>query len=122
MPYLISVPPRLPIDKPEMVAINPETVELAWKPARVPDSIRHSSNLTYTIEVRNPPNFEWRELVSGLKLLNHTVKKLHPRVDYIFRIRAWNEYGPSEPSLPVSLYRPIRKLCLYLQLRLKLKK
>ena len=92
-----------------MVVINPETVELAWKQARVPDSIKHSSNLTYTIEVRTPPSFEWRELVSSLKEQNHTVKKLHPRIDYIFRIRAWNEYGCSEPSLPVSLYRPIRK-------------
>ena len=47
--------------------------------------------------------------MSGLKGLNHSVKKLHPRIDYIFRIRAWNEYGCSEPSLPVSFYRPVRK-------------
>ncbi|XP_034299497.2 titin homolog isoform X7 [Magallana gigas] len=101
------VPPRLPIEKPELYTISPESVTLTWKRARVPDKIRDTCNLTYTVEVRNPPNLDWRELVTSLTSTNTDIKGLHPRLDYLFRIRAWNEYGCSEPSLPVSLHRPI---------------
>lgn len=59
------------------------------------------------LQVRNPPNLDWRELVTSLTSTNTDIKGLHPRLDYLFRIRAWNEYGCSEPSLPVSLHRPI---------------
>nr|XP_022325338.1 uncharacterized protein LOC111125634 isoform X8 [Crassostrea virginica] len=101
------VPPRLPIEKPELYTISPESVALTWKRARVPDKIRDTCNLTYTVEVRNPPNLDWREMLTGLTTTNADIKGLHPRLDYLFRIRAWNEYGCSEPSLPVSLHRPI---------------
>ncbi|XP_062595919.1 titin-like isoform X3 [Saccostrea cucullata] len=101
------IPPRLPIEKPELYTISPESVTLTWKRARVPDKIRDTCNLSYTVEVRNPPNLDWRELVTGLTTTNTDLKGLHPRLDYLFRIRAWNEYGCSEPSLPVSLHRPI---------------
>nr|XP_022325334.1 titin-like isoform X5 [Crassostrea virginica] len=101
------IPPRLPIEKPELYTISPESVALTWKRARVPDKIRDTCNLTYTVEVRNPPNLDWREMLTGLTTTNADIKGLHPRLDYLFRIRAWNEYGCSEPSLPVSLHRPI---------------
>ncbi|KAL4217412.1 hypothetical protein ACF0H5_023862 [Mactra antiquata] len=100
------VPPRMPIEKPEMSIIDQESVELTWKPAIVAEAIKGMCNLSYTIEVRCPPNFEWRELVTGIRICSYTVTKLHPRIDYVFRIRAWNEYGTSETTLPVSLYRP----------------
>ncbi|XP_053385363.1 uncharacterized protein LOC123538773 isoform X2 [Mercenaria mercenaria] len=100
------VPPTLPIHKPDMIIIDQETVELSWRPAIVAEAIRGTCNLSYTIEVRCPPSFEWRQLVTGLKVCSHTVQKLHPRIDYIFRVRAWNEYGCSDAGLPVSLYRP----------------
>ena len=48
-------------------------------------------------------------MLTGLTVTNADIKGLHPRLDYLFRIRAWNEYGCSEPSLPVSLHRPIGK-------------
>ncbi|WAR10696.1 OBSCN-like protein, partial [Mya arenaria] len=100
------VPPRMPIEKPDMIIMSPDNIELTWHQARVPDAIKNTCNLTYTIEVRCPPSFEWREVASGLKVCFHNVSELHPKVDYVFRVRAWNEYGCSEPSLPVSLYRP----------------
>ncbi|KAL3855233.1 hypothetical protein ACJMK2_014453 [Sinanodonta woodiana] len=102
------VPPRMPVEKPELVQVNDETAHLHWKPAHVPKAVRDSCNLTYTVEVRTPPSFEWRELVSGLKSHTYTLTNLHPRLDYVFRVRGWNQYGSSEPGLPVSLYRPIR--------------
>ncbi|KAK3082883.1 hypothetical protein FSP39_007890 [Pinctada imbricata] len=101
------IPPRLPIEKPDLYTMTPETATLSWKPAKVPDRIRNTCNLTYSIEVRNPPGLDWRELVSGLTSTNYDLKNLHPRLDYLFRIRAHNEYGCSEPCLPVSLHRPI---------------
>ena len=61
--------------------------------------------------MRCPPSFEWRELVTGLKVCFHHVTGLHPKVDYVFRVRSWNEYGCSEPSLPVSIYRPYSGRC-----------
>ncbi|XP_021352030.1 titin-like isoform X3 [Mizuhopecten yessoensis] len=101
------IPPRLPIDKPELREISQDTASLSWKPAKVPDKIRSSSNLTYVIECRTPPNYEWRELKSGLTSTSFTLNNLHPRMDYMFRVRAHNQYGFSEASLPISLFRPI---------------
>ncbi|XP_069107585.1 twitchin-like isoform X2 [Argopecten irradians] len=101
------IPPRLPIDKPELREISQDTVSLSWKPAKVPEKIRSSSNLTYVIECRTPPNYEWRELKSGLTTTSSTLNNLHPRMDYMFRVRAHNQYGFSEASLPISLFRPI---------------
>ncbi|XP_060079443.1 obscurin-like [Ylistrum balloti] len=101
------IPPRLPIDKPELREISQDTVSLSWKPAKVPEKIRSSSNLTYVIECRTPPNYEWRELKSGLTSTSFTLNNLHPRMDYMFRVRAHNQYGFSEASLPISLFRPI---------------
>lgn len=68
------------------------------------------------LQVRNPPNLDWRELVTSLTSTNTDIKGLHPRLDYLFRIRAWNEYGCSEPSLPVSLHRPIGVYLLLMHL------
>ncbi|KAJ8321036.1 hypothetical protein KUTeg_002623 [Tegillarca granosa] len=101
------IPPRLPVEKPELFQLSPEKVTLSWKPARVSDRIKGTSKVTYSVEVRTPPSFEWRELASDLTSCVTDLNSLHPELDYIFRVRAYNEYGASEPTLPVSLYRPI---------------
>ncbi|XP_076089438.1 twitchin-like isoform X1 [Mytilus galloprovincialis] len=101
------IPPRLPLDKPDMTEDGPSTVSLRWRPAQVPERTRDKYPITYSIEVKNPPNFEWNDVESGLTGLSHTLKDIHPDVDYMFRIRAHNEFGSSEATLPVSLYRPI---------------
>ena len=104
-----SVPPRLPLDKPDMTEDDQSTVSLRWRPALVPDRARDKYPVTYSIEVKNPPNLEWRDIETGLTGLSHTLKNIHPEFDYMFRIRAHNEFGSSEATLPVSLYRPIGK-------------
>jgi len=42
----------MPIEKPDMFVLSPDNVELGWHSAKVPDLIRETCNLTYTIEVR----------------------------------------------------------------------
>jgi hypothetical protein len=41
----------MPIHKPDMIVINPETVELSWRPAILAEAIKGNCNLTYNIEV-----------------------------------------------------------------------
>ena len=106
---VFSVPPRLPLDKPDMTEDDQSTVSLRWRPALVPERARDKYPVTYSIEVKNPPNLEWRDIETGLTGLSHTLKNIHPEFDYMFRIRAHNEFGSSEATLPVSLYRPIGK-------------
>lgn len=107
--FPIPVPPRLPLDKPDLTEDDPSTVLLRWKPAQVPERAREKYPVTYSIEVKNPPGLDWREVEGGLTCLSHKLENIHPEVDYMFRIRAHNEFGASEATLPVSLYRPIGK-------------
>lgn len=51
--------------------------------------------------------FDWREAGSGIVGTTFHVKDLHPFLDYAFRVRAVNDFGYSEPTLPVFLNRPI---------------
>nr|XP_034299501.1 obscurin isoform X4 [Crassostrea gigas] len=73
-------------------------------PARVPSYVK-SQKLTYIVEVREPPSTLWRSLTDNLRDTEYDVTDLNPEQDYLFRVRAKNEYGLSEPTMPVSVIR-----------------
>ncbi|CAG5119204.1 unnamed protein product, partial [Candidula unifasciata] len=103
---ILKVPPRMSIEKPDMIVVNPECVHLTWKAARVPSATSSLSPTTYRVEVRNEDSFEWVEKATGIKGLSTEIKGLNPYIDYAFRVRAVNDFGWSESTLPAFLHRP----------------
>ncbi|XP_059145488.1 muscle M-line assembly protein unc-89-like isoform X2 [Physella acuta] len=103
---ILRVPPRMSIEKPTMTVITPESVRLTWKAARVPSSTASMSPTTYRVEVRHEDSFEWMEKATHISGLTTEIKGLNPHIDYAFRVRAVNDFGWSESTLPVFLHRP----------------
>ncbi len=56
----------------------------------------------YIVEQREPPNLEWVKLSIDCKETELKVK-VNRKKDYYYRVRAANEYGTSEASMPVML-------------------
>lgn len=73
-------------------------------PGRVPTYVK-DYKMKYVLEVREPPSEKWRTLADNLMDNTYDVKNLLPDQDYMFRVRAKNEYGASEPTLPVAVIR-----------------
>ena len=59
--------------------------------------------ISYIVERRVPPSKRWIEIGSDLTKLSHVMKDYKSQKDYMFRIRASNDYGISEPSMSASL-------------------
>ncbi|XP_064598573.1 obscurin-like isoform X2 [Liolophura sinensis] len=97
--------PRAPTGRPTISEVKDTTLELSWFPARVPAYMKQTP-VTYSVEIREPPSTNWAPLVSGLKETGYSVENLKPKKDYMFRVRAENEHGTSEPTLPAILERP----------------
>ncbi|KAL8623451.1 hypothetical protein ACOMHN_061964 [Nucella lapillus] len=104
---IVKVPPRMHIEKPGMFITNPSTVHLTWNTARVPASTSQMSPTTYRVEVREDGTFNWMERASDITGLGCDISGLNPQLDYAFRVRAVNDFGWSEATLPVFLHRPI---------------
>ena len=47
---------------------------------------------------------DWEMIESNIDGLSLQLKSFNPETDYLFRIRATNEYGTSDPSMAVSYY------------------
>ncbi|XP_076459478.1 uncharacterized protein LOC143292788 isoform X2 [Babylonia areolata] len=104
---IVKVPPRMHIEKPDMYSVNPTTVHLSWNTARVPASTSQLSPTTYRVEVRQDGTFNWVERASNITGLGCDIGGLDPMLDYAFRVRAVNDFGWSEATLPVFLHRPL---------------
>ena len=99
-----SVPPRVPTGRPAISSETDDSLLLSWSPARMPSYLR-STPITYIVEERELPTNLWRRLVEGIGETSFRVSNLRSAQEYMFRVRAQNEFGTSEPTLPVSLYR-----------------
>ena len=92
--------PRTIWDKPEVSQIKDTSLVLTWKSSSIP-SYAVQTEITYTIEQRQPYNMEWNIIATDIKETTYRVSKGFVRSkDYYFRIRACNEFGTSEPSMP----------------------
>jgi len=59
----------------------------------------------YIVEQRIPPSLEWVKLTTDLKDTEFQVSKYSATKDHYFRVRAANEFGIAEPSMPAMIRR-----------------
>lgn len=108
----LSAVPRMPMDTPRMSSIQDRSLSLTWTPARIPAYARKTPIL-YSVEKKEPTDLDWVPLASRIPDTLYTVRNIEPKQDYLFRIRAENEYGISEATLPAALTRSKSELlCL----------
>ncbi|GAB1597543.1 obscurin-like [Argonauta hians] len=105
-PMVMISPPRAPKGRPKITEESGSGLTLTWKPARVPSYAKNCC-ISYIIEIREPPALQWNTFVSDLSETSHNITDINSEQDYMFRVRAANEYGASDPSLPATLYREI---------------
>ena len=53
---------------------------------------------------RCPPSKTWIEVATDVKECEFVMPNYRPEKDYMFRVKACNEYGISDPSLSTSLF------------------
>ncbi len=59
----------------------------------------------YVVEQRLPPNANWERIGNDIQEPKFKVNKYNKKKDYYFRVKAVNEVGSSEPSMPAMLRR-----------------
>lgn len=91
----------MPYQTPVVSNIKKHSLDLSWEPARFPGRALKTP-VYYIVEVQEPPVYDWRPLVHRLNDTHYTVHNMLPDKEYMYRIRAENDYGMSEPTLPVS--------------------
>jgi len=57
----------------------------------------------YIVEQRVPPSLEWIRLTTDCRDTEFQVTKYSASKDYYFRVRAANEFGIAEPSMPAMI-------------------
>ena len=65
------------------------------------------TEIYYVVERRCPPSKNWLEIATDVKDTTYIMKEYRPEKDYMFRIRAGNEYGVSDPSMSSTLFSKI---------------
>ena len=57
----------------------------------------------YIVEQRIPPSLEWVKLTTDCRDTEFRVTKYSATKDHYFRVRAANEFGVAEPSMPAMI-------------------
>ncbi|XP_013419361.1 titin-like [Lingula anatina] len=96
--------PRVILDKPRLEDLGDGSIRITWTHSTLPGFSPRTPEIRYIIEVSEPPSKIWRKVIGALAEPNYVIKNLRPDQDYLFRVRAQNDYGVSEPSLPVSTF------------------
>ncbi len=97
-----KVPPRSPKDKPNFFNITDDSVEISWQPSEIP-SYGEQTKIWYVVERRCPPSKHWIEIGQDIYETTWVMKGYKPEKDYMFRVRAGNDYGISDPSMSNTL-------------------
>ena len=97
----------MPLEPPELIDDGSNGAWLVWKPASVPHTTKMAmtKSITYSIEMRMPPCYDWNILVENLDTTKYKITELLPDKNYVFRVRCYNEFGGGEATLPVTLRR-----------------
>jgi len=61
------------------------------------------TSIWYIVEQRIPPSLEWIKLTTDCKETEFQISKYSASKDYYFRVRAANEFGIAEPSMPAMI-------------------
>ena len=104
-----KLPPRAIRDKPIIFDVTFDSLMVSWKPSEIP-SYGEQTEITYIVERRSPPNKKWIEVAMDLKTTSWFMRDYKPEKDYMFRVRAQNQYGMSDPSMSATLFAAPREL------------
>lgn len=100
-----SVRPRLYSQEPKAVEVGKDSIQLSWRPAELPQFARHKLPIRYMVEMKTLPSSHWEPVARNVHDTSYLVKGLRSDKEYQFRIKALTDFGSSEPSLPVTVYR-----------------
>ncbi|XP_074662623.1 protein Obscurin-like [Tubulanus polymorphus] len=89
--------------KPKVEELDGDSIRLSWPASKPPGGAK--APVWYTVEESEPNTNEWRKLAEKLDVTTYVVKELTNDRDYSFRIRAENDYGTSDPSPSVNVFR-----------------
>lgn len=102
--------PGVPISRPQIVELEPESVRLNWRRVDIPTFESHDEPLRYMIERNEPPSNIWSRVAGNIPDTTYIVHGLAPGQDYRFRVRSESPDGIlGEPSPATSLYRTLGK-------------
>ncbi|VDM16330.1 unnamed protein product [Hydatigera taeniaeformis] len=107
---VLKIPPRASV--PNMHAIKPAISNLDLTSVMITWSSPTSgapSNVSYILEVREGTKGGWKPVASGLKDKTY-IYHLKPGVSTMVRVRAYNEFGTSEPSATAIVNLPVEDL------------
>lgn len=107
---VLKIPPRASV--PNMNTVKPIITEadlgsvlITWSsPTGVPPQ-----DVSYIVEVREGTRSDWKPIATGLKDKGY-IYHLKPGVSTMVRIRAYNEFGTSEPSATAIANLPVEHL------------
>ena len=99
-----EVAPRPVTSLPTIHEISDSHVRLSWEPSRLPGNAKQTT-IYYCVEGYNSESSGWSILVDDLDECVVAFDNLDCNKDYTFRVRAKNEFGISEPSVPVTRYK-----------------
>ncbi|XP_014667690.1 PREDICTED: titin-like [Priapulus caudatus] len=89
--------PEAPSGKPEVEEVTANSAVLSWD---APNFDGGSPITGYTIEMCKAKDKRWKVVKEGINSLSYEVRRLQPQTKYMFRVRAQNVHGASEPSKP----------------------
>lgn len=98
-----KLPPRPPRDKPIIAEIKDTKLTLTWPAAELPAHAQQTP-IYYIVERRCPPSKNWIEIATDVEETRHVMSEYKAEKDYMFRVRAFNDHGISEPSLSTTLF------------------
>ena len=101
----ISAPPVLPSVSPYITDMSKDTVRLSWRPPEQDYGRLDVPPISYRLEAQVLPKEEWVPFSSRITEPNYYLSDLEHDRDYMFRVRAENKYGLSEPTRPLWLPR-----------------
>ena len=103
--------PRFIPHEPTITPLGSDSVKLSWKPADIPMYPRRPVPISYIVEMRTRPGYDWTPMARNVMNTSYIVKGLNPSKEYQFRISPQTDYGIGEPTMPVTFYRKPGRLC-----------
>ncbi|PSN52174.1 Titin [Blattella germanica] len=84
---------------PEVIEITDTTITLHWK---APERDGNSPIINYVLEYHDKSDFTWIKVNEDFNIVEttHKVVNLVHNVEYMFKVTAFNDIGPSPPSDP----------------------
>lgn len=90
-----SGPPDPPSGQPTSSISGPNTAEVTWSSPAFDGGCKITG---YVVEMKKCKDGNWETISDSCHSLSHQVKDLEPEEKYVFRVRAENIHGQSEPS------------------------